>query len=98
MDSPILEKLPQLKKKLKELTSLNQTNRIAYTEVFTHKLSWMHAYFDEVGEDIVKSNELKHFIAENPWVESYALFKTLQDRLGGTSWTDWPQRPALSLP
>lgn len=88
---PYLEKLSGLKKKLKDLTDLNKTNRIAYTEVLTHKLSWMHAYFDEVGEKIVKSNELKQFIADNPWIESYALFKALQDRLSDTSWTDWPK-------
>lgn len=90
-DLPYLEKVPQLKKKLKDLSALNETQRIAYTEVLTHKLSWMHAYFDEVGETIAKSKELKDFISENPWVEPYGLFKALQSRLGKTSWTDWPE-------
>ena len=88
---PYLEKLPQLKKKLKDLSALNETNRITYTEVLTHKLSWMHAYFDEIKEEIIKSDELHQFIKDNPWVEPYALFKSLQDRLGDTSWTDWPK-------
>jgi 4-alpha-glucanotransferase len=88
---PYLEKLPQLKGKLKELCALCKTNRIAYTEVLTHKLSWLHAYFDEVGEKMINSKELKDFIAENPWVEPYALFKTLHDRLEGAPCKTWPQ-------
>ncbi len=88
---PYLEKLPDLKKKLKDFDALNQLHRIAYTEVRTHKLGWLHAYFDKIGDKITKSKEFNHFCTENRWVEPYALFKALQDRLGGTSWTDWPQ-------
>lgn len=88
---PYLEKLPLLKKKLKEFSHFNTTQHIAYIEVLTHKLSWLHAYFDDVGEKILASKELETFIEDNPWVEPYGLFKALQDRLGGTSWTDWPQ-------
>ncbi|MBS0604655.1 MAG: 4-alpha-glucanotransferase [Verrucomicrobia bacterium] len=87
---PYLEKHKHLKAKLKDLTELNKTNKIAYTEVFTYKMSWLHAYFDEVGQKIVKSKELKKYISENPWVEYYALFRTLTDRLGGSPSTSWP--------
>jgi 4-alpha-glucanotransferase len=87
---PYLEKYPQLQLKLAELTQLNATNRVAYLEVFTHKISWLHAYFDVAGDKIVKSDELKHYISKNPWVEHYALYRTLIDRLGGTSSASWP--------
>jgi 4-alpha-glucanotransferase len=87
---PDLEDLPQLKKKMKDLHQLTDMQHISYTEVLTHKLSWMHAYFDEVGERLLQSRELQEFIADHPWVESYCLFKILQERLGG-SWTTWPE-------
>lgn len=88
---PYLEKFPSLKKRLKDFSIFNQTQRVSYTEVLTHKLSWLHAYFEEIGEKLLVSHELKDFVAKNPWAEPYALFKSLKECLKGDSWTNWPK-------
>ncbi len=88
---PYIDQLGELQKKLKDLHKLNDLKRIAYTEVLTHKLSWLQAYFEQVKEKIVKSKEFKDFVDDNPWVEPFALFKTLRERLGNTSWNSWPE-------
>ncbi len=88
---PDLETLPELKEKLKEFAVLNESNRIAHQEVLTHKLNWLRAYFAKVGDKLLSRQEAKQFIAGNPWVEPYALFKALQDRFKGISWRHWPQ-------
>lgn len=88
---PYLEKQPKLKKTLKELTQLTSANRINYLEVFTHKISWLHAYFDAVGSQIADSKEIKQFTRDNPWVEYYALYRTLIDRFGSAPKESWPE-------
>lgn len=88
---PHIKDLPDLQNKLKDLHKLNDLKRIAYTEVLTHKLNWLQAYFAEVKDKIVKSKEFKDFVDDNPWVETFALFKTLRERLGNTSWNNWPE-------
>src|SRR6185436_11010274 len=45
---PFLDRLSNLKKRLKTLTEFNQTQRIAYADIIVHKTSWLQAYFDEV--------------------------------------------------
>ncbi len=88
---PHLEKFPELKGKLSELSKFNETSRIVYSDVFSHKLSWLHEYYNKVGAEILKTKEFKKFQSENPWVKPYALFKTLKDHLNNTSWTTWPE-------
>ena len=82
---PDMQKYPQLQIKLQEFSHLNTTKTIAYTEVFTHKTRWLHAYFDAVGEKIMASEEFKDYVQQNPWVKHYALFKTLIDQQKETS-------------
>jgi len=68
---PSLEKHPELK-----LPQCPKGPRIAYAEVVTLKTLWLRAYFERVGDKMVKSKEVQAYIAQNPWVEHYALFKT----------------------
>ena len=95
---PHIDNLPQLTIKLQELNKFNATDRIAYAEVLSHKLSWLHEYFDAVGEKLLNSTELKRFVADNPWLKPYALFKTLKDRLNNTSWKTWPDELRCPTP
>lgn len=88
---PFLEKYPALQEQLKELTKFNATERIAYSDVVAHKLSWLHSYCDAVEEKLIKQKEFKEFIAQNPWLEPYALFRVLKEKLKNTSWTTWPE-------
>jgi 4-alpha-glucanotransferase len=87
---PYLEDNPQLKKPLKELSALNTARRVPYLQVFSHKINWLHLYFDEMGKKIIASKECKLFIEQNPWVEYYALYKALSSRFMGTPSKSWP--------
>ncbi len=88
---PYIEKVPQLKKKLKDFSIFNETSRINYAEVVAYKLGWLRAYFDEVGAELLNSEELKQFITENEWVKPYSLFRVLKDNLSNISWRTWPE-------
>ncbi len=87
---PELEQLPKLKKQLKEFNHLSNIQRLNYAEVQTHKLSWLRAYFDAVGDTVLKSHETKNFISKNSWVETYALFKSIKDDLANAPISTWP--------
>jgi 4-alpha-glucanotransferase len=88
---PYMEKLPALKKKLKEFEKFNETSRINYAEVVAHKTGWLRAYFDEIGPELLKSPEFKQFTEAHDWVKPYALFRVLKNNLNNTSWKIWPE-------
>ncbi len=88
---PYIEELPELKKKLKDFTQLNEASRIIYTDVLTHKSDWLRTYFDEVGSKLLKSEELKQFVSRYEWVKCYSLFRVLKNQLSNTSWKTWPE-------
>lgn len=88
---PNIENLPELKEKLTDFHKFNLSPQVPYTDILAHKLLWLRAYFDAMGTDITKSSTFLQFYEENPWVQSYALFKTLKDQLGNTPCATWPQ-------
>lgn len=93
---PHIEKLPELREKLKPLQELTKTERIAYLEVQTHKLNWLRGYYDEVGKQITETKHFQKFVAENTWVKPFSLYKALKTKLGNTPSSSWP--PELQPP
>ncbi len=87
---PYLDSASNQKKKLKDFVNLTKLQRVSYQDVFVQKLIWLHAYFEEVGETLTKTQEFQDYVSSNPWVKSYALFRTLKDVFGRTPWTAWP--------
>ena len=88
---PYLDTLTELKKRLKPLAAFNQTQRIAYENVIVHKTSWLQAYFEKVGEKIMQDEKFQNFVSHNTWLKPFALFRSLKDHLGNTSWKTWPE-------
>ncbi|MGE5196219.1 MAG: 4-alpha-glucanotransferase [Anaerolineae bacterium] len=88
---PYLSKHSDLRAGLRDLKRLNQTSRVAYGIVKSHKISWLRHYFEQTSEKLIKSASFIEFIEKNSWVKPYALFKTLKDHLEQTSWQTWPQ-------
>ena len=88
---PYVDELVQLKNLLKNFKHLNETKRIAYTDVLTHKTSWLQTYFDAVGKKLMAKEEYTHFVRQNKWLERFALFRSLKDALNNSSWLSWPQ-------
>ncbi len=88
---PYVEKLPELKSKLKDFHKFNETSYVNYTEVFTHKNGWLREYYEQVGQSLLKTDDLKQFIANHEWVMPYSLFRTLKDNFRNVSWKTWPE-------
>jgi len=71
---------------LEDFIPLTHSQRVLTREVKKQKLKWLRSYFEQE-----KNNpEYREFVKENPWLEIYALFKTLKEEFGGANWTDWP--------
>lgn len=88
---PLMEKISDLKEKLNDFHKFNLSPKISHADVLAHKLLWLRAYFDAVGDEITNSPAFLQFCNENHWVQSYALFKVLKDQLGNTPCVTWPQ-------
>lgn len=72
------------------LKRLSHTPRLQREEVRRHKMEWLRLYVARHLASFLKSRDYAAFLAENPWVHSYTLFKTYKQKYGGTYWRDWP--------
>jgi len=88
-----LSKLPLLQHPLAlpEAPHLNDLPRVAYLEVLSLKLHFLHQYYDQVGKKLQETREFQEFIKKNNWITPYALFKTLKDELQHIPWINWPE-------
>lgn len=86
-----LHKLPKVEKlELIEMQKLSTTPRIQFHQVQAHKLLFLRNYFDRFSSLILKEKSFIKYIAENPWVEKYALFKVLKNLMSKNHWLKWP--------
>lgn len=88
---PYLDEQPSLIEKLKPLQAYNLLPRVAFRDVLLAKMNWLKEYFAAVSKQFSGHQELTLFKAKNPWVETYALFKTLKDHFDMASWETWPK-------
>jgi 4-alpha-glucanotransferase len=95
---PQIEKFPSLQQSLKEFEKFNETARINYAEVVAHKTGWLRSYFEAIGAELLKSPELKQFMATHDWLKPYALFRVLKDNLNNISWKIWPEELRYPTP
>jgi 4-alpha-glucanotransferase len=74
------------------------TPRLDYPTVLTFKLSVLQAIYRQRQHAIWTDQRLWHWIQENPWVRTYAVFCTLQRAYGEQPWHEWPewQEPTAS--
>lgn len=93
---PFLDK--ELTDKLSQLQQLCLPSRIPYQQVYTHKMLWLHTYFDQVGDKLIKTPEFQKFAQDNPWIQHYALFRALSERLGNAPISSWPQEAQTPTP
>lgn len=88
---PYLEENSPLRKRLSEFENLNKAPRIAYQEVISYKLAWLRDYFSKYGKKVQEEPGYSQFIKENSWVEPYALFKVIKEKLANTHSQTWPK-------
>lgn len=63
---------------LKELKKLNQLPRVDYKNVHHLKDQFLRKYYQLKSHEIIELEDYQNFKNENPWLTSYALFKTLR--------------------
>ncbi len=88
---PLLDKLPELRARLSEYKKFNAFDNIAYADVFAYKKNWLTEYYAAVGEQVLENEEFQQYLASNPWLNYYALFKTLKISLQNIPWQTWPE-------
>lgn len=82
--------VPQHEEKLSKLSYWNRTSRIKYHIVRELKFAFLREYFSCIFSAIEPSSAYQTFVEKNPWLSSYALFKTLKEIHFWKSWEDWP--------
>jgi 4-alpha-glucanotransferase len=68
------------------------SERFPYGPCLDAKLSALRAVYDESREAIAADPALAAFVAERPWVKTYAVFKRLKSTYGEKAWRQWPER------
>jgi 4-alpha-glucanotransferase len=74
------------------LDRLNRSPRVDYSKVRKLKEGILRQYYKDQGTQIKQSDVYEQFIASNPWLQSYSLFKVLKIERNWQSWEEWPER------
>ncbi len=65
--------------------------RFPYGACLGAKLAALRAVYDASRASIAKDKALAAFVAERPWVKTYAVFKRLKSSFGERAWPRWPE-------
>lgn len=87
---PNIDHLPELSKQLSNLHKLCEQQRINYPKVNEMKQQFLNEYFQQASEEIMRSEDYQQFVNLNPWLEGYALFKSIKENRQWQSWEEWP--------
>lgn len=89
---------PLLMKQIETLRQLNHQKRVNYQAVTSGKGHFLLDYYHRFGAEFVKTRDFQEFIQKQPWLEGYALFKTLKMQNRWYSWEFWnPKVRNISL-
>ncbi len=86
-----LHALPFLKQPDQLQKLKTESSRIAFSTVQSYKLFFLRSYYNQEGKAILKSPEYQQFVAHNPWLVPYALFKTIKTVVSKNHWMTWPK-------
>ncbi len=72
---------------------LNALPQIDYERMFTAKMDYLQALFQQEGARVKRTKDYKQFIDRNSdWLEPYARFCYYRDRFGTATFTEWPAK------
>ncbi|WP_079989399.1 4-alpha-glucanotransferase [Candidatus Protochlamydia phocaeensis] len=97
---PYLEGHPLLQDELKALPKLSRSPHVEYNHVRENKERFLKHYFQQVGKQILGSEEYAHFIQKASWLKGFAVYKTLKSHYQWANWESWPtefQNPTPEL-
>jgi 4-alpha-glucanotransferase len=86
---PEVEKYSDLQPLLKELETLNLSQRCDYPTVQAGKNAFLRTYYHYVKDAILSGSDYKVFLEKNGWVLNYALFKALKEKFNWKPWSTW---------
>jgi len=87
---PYLEENTLVSTMLKDIQQMTASQRIDYPQLHSKRSGLLHQYFTEFSEEIMRENEYQTFVKNNPWLQGYALFKSLKMYSKWKSWELWP--------
>lgn len=87
---PEVTRIPQCEEKIAHLRKWNLTHRVKYPIVRELKHALLRDYYQLVFPEIAKTREYERFVAENHWLEPYALFKAIKESRDWSPWETWP--------
>ncbi len=67
-----------------------------YEDCLNAKLAALRSIYKTNRATIAKDRQLKAFIADRPWVKTYAVYKRLKASFEERSWLEWPEQRDLS--
>ncbi len=85
-----LPDLGPLQQELQIFLPFNQEQRVPILEIKRQKSKWLRKYFHSIFPHYSKTAAYQDFVKQHPWLETYALFKTLKEENGWEGWKDWP--------
>lgn len=87
---PKVDQVPNYKEMIAKMQYWNRTIWVKYHVVRELKIAFLRSYFSIVFPEISITESYKAFCEQNPWLKSYALFKSLKETQLWKSWEDWP--------
>lgn len=87
---PNIERVPNYDQIFSKLRYWNGTSRVKHHIVRELKLTFLRSYFDVTYAEVHKTEGYQNFLSNNPWLQPYALFKALKEKMLWKSWEDWP--------
>lgn len=83
---------PQARHALLPLTQLSSAQKVAYPAVRAAKEQFLKEHYTPQIHELKERSDFQAFSQTFTWLKDYALFKVLNRRRNGSSWTIWPER------
>ncbi len=74
-----------------ELPTNNDSQRVAYHDVLHKKQQFLRKYFQRAFPLIRDWPAFHAFVHDNPWLEGYAIYKTLKEQHQERPWWQWEE-------
>lgn len=86
---PYLKHYPELMNMLADMQQLTYSQRINYPAVYIAKKDFLREYYRQASHHLTNTVDFQQFVSKNPWLESFALFKSLKIAHNYHSWEEW---------
>lgn len=82
----------------KLFSPLNASEQVLRKKVLANKLILLKKFYEKTFSKLKDTWEYQTFYRENPWLNSYCIFKALKEEFLQKHWIDWPQDFAFPDP